>query len=72
MYHQSKQLEMFFTGTANRNCLCNYYAVTNCVTARGEMKELPIEHSLFVRMLSEITCNGNFYNYFIRSTVSIS
>lgn len=38
--------------------------MTNCVTAKGETKELPVEQSLFVRMLSEITCNGNFYNFF--------
>lgn len=64
MYHQSKQLETFSTGTANRKCLYNYHAVTNCVTARGEMKEVPVEQSLLVRMLSEITYNGNFYSFF--------
>lgn len=61
MHHQSKQLETFSTGAANRKCLCNYHAVTNCVTSREEMKELPVEQSQLIRILSEITCNGNFY-----------
>lgn len=61
MYHQSKQLETFSTGAANRKCLRNYRAVTNCVTTKGEMKELPVELSQLIRILSEITCNGNVY-----------
>lgn len=64
MYHQSKQLETFSTDAANRKCLHNYHAVTNCVTTKGEMKELPVELSQLIRILSEITCIGNAYFFF--------
>lgn len=72
MYHQSKHLETFSTDAANRKCLCNYCAVTNCVTTKGEMKELPVELSQHIRILCEMTCNGNLYFFLVRSTVSIS
>lgn len=43
------------------NVLSNYHAVTNCVTARAEMKGLPVEQTLLVRMFSEMIWSGHFY-----------